>query len=158
MVSTYHTTWCHNPEAYNLNIHHHENLITYTGSTLVMESAPVVLVITYTGSTLVMESAPVVLVITYTGSTLVMESAPVVLVCRYEGESVNRSHLATKRETCDIRTCNKHLLPDISSSNIDTLVPSLYQQLQTRNSVLSQPFPHLHFNLFVISETSATQL
>jgi hypothetical protein len=24
--------------------------------------------------------------------------------------------------------------------------------------VLSQPFPHLHFNLFVISETSATQL
>jgi hypothetical protein len=32
-----------------------------------------------------------------------------------------------KRKTCDIRTWRKHLFLDISSTNIDTLVPSLYQ-------------------------------
>jgi hypothetical protein len=44
----------------------------------------------------------------------------------------------------------------------DTLVPSLYQSVETRSIevfwLLSQPLPHLRFNLFVISETFATQL
>jgi hypothetical protein len=54
----------------------------------------------------------------------------------------------------------KHLFLDISSTNIDTLVPSLYQRVETRNIevfwLLSQPFPNLRFNYFVISETFAT--
>jgi hypothetical protein len=52
---------------------------------------------------------------------------------------------------------------DIHSSNIDTLVPSLYQSFEPRNievflAVVSQTLPHLRFNLFVISETFATKL
>jgi hypothetical protein len=54
----------------------------------------------------------------------------------------------------------KHLFLDVSSSNIATLVPSLYQCVETRNIevfwLLSQPLPHLRFNLFAISETLAT--
>jgi hypothetical protein len=50
----------------------------------------------------------------------------------------------------------------MSSTNADTLVPSLYQGVETRSTevfcLLSQPLPHLRFNLFVISETFATQL
>jgi hypothetical protein len=66
-----------------------------------------------------------------------------------------------KRKTCDIRIwketfISRHILP-----NIDTLVPSLYQCVETRSteisSLLSQPLPHHRFNLFVISETFATQ-
>jgi hypothetical protein len=38
-----------------------------------------------------------------------------------------------KRKTYDIRTCKKHLFLDISSTNIDTLVPSLYQCVETRD-------------------------
>jgi hypothetical protein len=40
----------------------------------------------------------------------------------------------------------KHLFLDISSTNIDTLVPSLYQCVETRSTEvfwLSQPLPHL---------------
>jgi hypothetical protein len=55
----------------------------------------------------------------------------------------------------------KQLFLDMSSTNIDTLVPSLYQCLETRSMealrLLSQPLLHLRFNLF-ISETFATQL
>jgi hypothetical protein len=44
----------------------------------------------------------------------------------------------------------------------DTLAPSLYQCVETRSIevfwLLSQPLPRLRFNLFVISETFATQL
>jgi hypothetical protein len=36
-----------------------------------------------------------------------------------------------KRRTCDIRTWKKHLILDISSANIDTHVPSLYQCVDT---------------------------
>jgi hypothetical protein len=54
----------------------------------------------------------------------------------------------------------KHLFLDISSTNIDKLVPSHYQCIKTRSievfQLLSQPFLHLRFNLFVISETSTT--
>jgi hypothetical protein len=67
-----------------------------------------------------------------------------------------------KRKTRDIRTWKqKHLFLDISSTNTDTLVSSLYQCVETRSGnsfeLLSQPLPHLRFNLF-ISETFATQL
>jgi hypothetical protein len=68
----------------------------------------------------------------------------------------------SKRKKCDIRTWKKHLFLDISSTNIDTLVPSLYQCVETHSMevfwLLSQPLPHLRFNIFVISETFATQL
>jgi hypothetical protein len=44
----------------------------------------------------------------------------------------------------------------------NTLAPSLYQCVETRSievfCLLSQPLPHLRFNLFVISETFVTQL
>jgi hypothetical protein len=78
----------------------------------------------------------------------------------YEGKSVNRSQMNIKRKPCDIRNWKKHLLLDISSTNTATLIPSLYQCVETRGTevfwLLSQPLPHLRFNLFVISETSAT--
>jgi hypothetical protein len=44
---------------------------------------------------------------------------------------------------------------------VDTLVPLLYQCVETRSiefSLLSQSLLHLRLNLFVISETFATQL
>jgi hypothetical protein len=67
-----------------------------------------------------------------------------------------------KHKTCDIRTWKKHLFLDISSINIDKFDPLLYQCVETRSIevswLLSQPLPHLGFNLFVISETFATQL
>jgi hypothetical protein len=51
----------------------------------------------------------------------------------YEGESVNRPQMDIKRKTCDIQTWEKHLFLDISSTNIDTLVPLLYQCIETRS-------------------------
>jgi hypothetical protein len=67
-----------------------------------------------------------------------------------------------KRKMCDIQTRKKHLLLDMSSTNIDILVPSLYQCVETRSIevfwLLSQPLPHLRFNLSFISETFATFL
>jgi hypothetical protein len=50
----------------------------------------------------------------------------------------------------------------MSSTDIETLVPSLYQCVETRIievfCLLSQPLPHLRFNLIVISQTFSTQL
>jgi hypothetical protein len=64
-----------------------------------------------------------------------------------------------KRKTCNIWTWGKNIY---FSTNIDTLVPSLYQCVETRSIevfwLLSQPLPHLRFNLFVISETFVTFL
>jgi hypothetical protein len=52
-----------------------------------------------------------------------------------------------KPKTCDIRSWKKHLFLDISSINIDTLAPSLYQCVATRSTEIfrlsSQPLPHL---------------
>jgi hypothetical protein len=84
-------------------------------------------------------------------------------VSTYEETSVNRSQIDIKRKTFDIRTWKeKHLFLDTSSTNIDTLAPSLYQCVETRSIdifwMLSPPFPRLRFNVFVIRETSATQL
>jgi hypothetical protein len=96
---------------------------------------------------------------------------PSVLECRwpvyttflimYKGELVSRSQMDIKRKTCDIRKREKIFL-GISSSNIDTLVPSLYQCVETRSLevywLLSQPLPYLRFNLFVISEMFAIKV
>jgi hypothetical protein len=75
---------------------------------------------------------------------------------------VNRPQIDIKRKICDIRTWEKHLFLDISSTNIDKLGPSLYKCVETRSIevlwLLSQQLPHLRFNLFVISETFATFL
>jgi hypothetical protein len=84
------------------------------------------------------------------------------LINLYKGESVNSSQMYMKRKTCHIRTWGKQLFLDISSTNIDTLVPSLNHYVETRSTqvsgMLSQPLPHLRLNLFVISETFATKL
>jgi hypothetical protein len=57
---------------------------------------------------------------------------------------------------------NKHLCLNITSNNIDKLVPSLYQCVETRSIeffwLLSQPLPYPRFNLFVISETFAIKV
>jgi hypothetical protein len=67
-----------------------------------------------------------------------------------------------KCKTCDIQTWKKHLFLNMSSIHTDTLVPSLYQCVETRSTevfwLLSQPLPHLRFDLFVNSEAFATQL
>jgi hypothetical protein len=77
-------------------------------------------------------------------------------------ESVNRSQMDTKRKICDIRTWEKYLFLNISPTNIDTFVPSLYQCVETHSIeifwLFFQPLPHLRFNLFDISESFATQL
>jgi hypothetical protein len=69
--------------------------------------------------------------------------------------------MAIKRKICDIRTWKKHLFIHISSTNIDTFVPLLYQCVKTRSIevfwLLSQPLPHLRYNLFIISETCSTK-
>jgi hypothetical protein len=52
---------------------------------------------------------------------------------RYDGVSVNRSPMEMKRKTCDIRTWESILFLDITSTNIDTLVPLLYQCVETRS-------------------------
>jgi hypothetical protein len=53
-------------------------------------------------------------------------------ILTYEGEWVNMSQMDIKRKTCDIRTCKKIFL-DTSSTNPDTLAPSLYQCVETRS-------------------------
>jgi hypothetical protein len=67
--------------------------------------------------------------------------------------------VANRHKTCDIRSCKKHLFLDITSTNIDTLVPPLYQCIKTCSTevfwLLSQPLLHLCFNLFVISRKFA---
>jgi hypothetical protein len=52
----------------------------------------------------------------------------------YEGDSVNRSQMDIKRKTCDIRTWKRHSFLEITSTNIDILVPSLYQRVETRST------------------------
>jgi hypothetical protein len=54
------------------------------------------------------------------------------IILYYEGESVNRSEMDIESKICDIRNWTKHLYLEISSTNIDTLVPLLYQCVETR--------------------------
>jgi hypothetical protein len=67
-----------------------------------------------------------------------------------------------KRKAYDIRTWKKHLLLDISSTNIDTAVPSLYRCVETRSTevfwLVSQPLPHLRFNFFFNSKTPVDKM
>jgi hypothetical protein len=62
----------------------------------------------------------------------------------YKEESLNRTQMDVKRKIYDIRIWEKHSFLDISSTNIDTLVPSLYQCVETRSievcSVVSTTF------------------
>jgi hypothetical protein len=51
-----------------------------------------------------------------------------------EGESVHKPEMDIKHKTCDIRTWRKYIILDISSAYIDTLVPSLYQCVETRST------------------------
>jgi hypothetical protein len=71
------------------------------------------------------------------------------------------SQMDIKRKTCDIRSWKKHSFLDISSTNNDTFVLSLYQCFETRSIeiiwLLSQPLPHLLLDLFFISETFTTK-
>jgi hypothetical protein len=50
----------------------------------------------------------------------------------------------------------------IKKADDDTIVPSLYQCVETGSTevfcLLSRPLPHLRFKLFVISETFATKI
>jgi hypothetical protein len=57
----------------------------------------------------------------------------------YETESANKSQIDVNHKTCDIRTWTKHLFLDISSTNICTLVPPLYQRIETRCIVVCRP-------------------
>jgi hypothetical protein len=85
-------------------------------------------------------------------------------VCHhYEGKSLIGSEIDIKRKTCDTRTWEKHLFLDISSTNTDTLVPSHFTSASKPASqksfwLLSQPLPHLRFNVFVVSETFASKV
>jgi hypothetical protein len=56
---------------------------------------------------------------------------------KYVGESVNRSQMNTTRKRSEIRTCKNNLFLGITSTNIDTLVPSLYQCVETRSIKVS---------------------
>jgi hypothetical protein len=49
----------------------------------------------------------------------------------YGGESVNKSQMDKNRKTCDIPTWKKRLFLEISSTNVDTLAPLLYQYAET---------------------------
>jgi hypothetical protein len=79
----------------------------------------------------------------------ILSQSIVLFITLQERNSVNKSQMHIKRKTCDIRTWQKHLFLDISSTNIDTLVPSLCLCVETRSIeiflLLSQPLPHLRF-------------
>jgi hypothetical protein len=49
----------------------------------------------------------------------------------YEEEPVYRSQMDIKRKTLDIRTWTIHMFVGKSSTDIDTLVPPLYQCFKT---------------------------
>jgi hypothetical protein len=52
---------------------------------------------------------------------------------KYEGESVNRSQIDIKCKTYDIKTWKKRLFLNVSSTNIDKLVPLLYKCIETHS-------------------------
>jgi hypothetical protein len=54
-------------------------------------------------------------------------------VINYKGESVNRQQIDIKRKTCYIRTWKILSFLDIFTTNIDTLVSSLYQCVETHS-------------------------
>jgi hypothetical protein len=74
----------------------------------------------------------------------------------YEEESVNRRQTDIKSKTCDILTWKNKLFLDISSTNTDKIVPSLYQCFETRRIkvfwLLSQLFPQPPFHHLRLSK------
>jgi hypothetical protein len=68
----------------------------------------------------------------------------------YEEESVDWSQMDIKRETYDIRTWEKHLFLHISVTNIDTLVPPLYQCVEICSTEVT-------FDYFSTTSTSSFQ-
>jgi hypothetical protein len=68
------------------------------------------------------------------------------------------SQMDIKRKPCDIRTRENHLFLNISSTSIDTFVPSLYQCVETRSKevswLLSQLLPHGRFSLSFLERIS----
>jgi spore maturation protein SpmA len=78
----------------------------------------------------------------------------------YEGESVDTSQMDIERKAFVIQTWKKTFL-DISSTNIDTLVPSLYHCVETRSTEVFRVFlSHFCTWLGIIcdSETSSREL
>jgi hypothetical protein len=85
----------------------------------------------------------------------------VVRCLTYDGELVNKLQVAIQHKTYDIRTWRNNVY--FSTYPPGTVMHlSRYQCAETRSTevfrLLSQPLPHLRFNLFVISEIFATQL
>jgi hypothetical protein len=80
----------------------------------------------------------------------------------YKVESVNGTQMDIKRKTRDVWNWEKHLFLDISSTNIDIVVSSLCQCVETHSTqvfwLLFQPLTHLRFNLFVIRKMFTTLL
>jgi hypothetical protein len=78
----------------------------------------------------------------------------------YEAESVNRSQLDTKRRTCDIQTLRNIYLSTYFPPALIHLSHRFTGASETaaEKSLVSQPLPHLRFNLFVISETFVTNV
>jgi hypothetical protein len=78
-------------------------------------------------------------------------------ITKYESELVNKLHMDIKRKTCDIRTWKRHLFLDISSTNIGTLVSSLYQCVETHSKevfwLLSQPLPRFRTSVSTSSSS-----
>jgi hypothetical protein len=90
-------------------------------------------------------------------------SLTIFLICSYEWESVNRIQMDIIRKTHNIQIWEKHLSLKISFTNIDTLVPLLYQCIESHSTevfwLLFQSLLHLLFNLFILSsETFETKM
>jgi hypothetical protein len=58
---------------------------------------------------------------------------PSILFCLYKGESVSRSQFIIKRKTFDIRTWEKYLFLDISSTNICPIALPVLRNQQHRS-------------------------
>jgi hypothetical protein len=63
--------------------------------------------------------------------------ATAAVLCSYEEESLNRSQMDIKRKASSVRTWKKRLFLDMTSTNVDTLVPSLYQCVETLSTEIS---------------------
>jgi hypothetical protein len=63
--------------------------------------------------------------------TTIKTQTPTPACSLYKGESIYRSQMDIKRKNYEILTWKEHLFLDISSTNIDGLVPSHYQCLET---------------------------
>jgi hypothetical protein len=83
------------------------------------------------------ETTPLVqnldLYLSYVRSQTFVEQRNLSFWDNYEGEAGRMSQMDIKRKSCDNRTWQKKsLFLDISFTNIDTLVPSLYQCVEVR--------------------------